>query len=225
MSVNAASLDKVADNYLLKFLRETDETRLNFYKNFPDKYINGCKITENQVIFLSRIISSNTTSLPRSRYEQMLRLIPSSKIAYKLMEKMQDYYYDEFLKNPTVEREFYFDENFCGTNVKGRIEHHDSFYVDFATHRRYKLLFVPGKFYNDECSICGSEFDEMTLVHKLTCGHAFHFQCLDMWLQNKTSCPHCRTVVVKRLKKTKNIHIDDQSNEFVISIQTETSYK
>ncbi|XAR58896.1 hypothetical protein NMG60_11014468 [Bertholletia excelsa] len=44
-----------------------------------------------------------------------------------------------------------------------------------------------------ECVICLSVFEEGELGRRLPkCGHGFHMDCIDVWLQRHSSCPICR---------------------------------
>jgi len=43
--------------------------------------------------------------------------------------------------------------------------------------------------YNEQCLFC---YDEMLHARKLPCGHMFHMECLQIWLQQEASCPKCR---------------------------------
>ncbi|XP_024373555.1 uncharacterized protein [Physcomitrium patens] len=44
-----------------------------------------------------------------------------------------------------------------------------------------------------ECAICLVNFEEDDLGRSLPrCGHSFHLQCIDMWLDSHTTCPLCR---------------------------------
>ena len=49
-----------------------------------------------------------------------------------------------------------------------------------------------------ECAIYLTEFREGEKGRLLPrCGHRFHVECVDMWLETHFSCPLCRVVVVK----------------------------
>jgi len=54
-----------------------------------------------------------------------------------------------------------------------------------------------------ECSICMDEVTVGEEVTELPCHHWFHQQCIDMWLGEHDTCPHCR----------KGIMDHDKSNE------------
>ncbi|ESN94435.1 hypothetical protein HELRODRAFT_137845, partial [Helobdella robusta] len=55
---------------------------------------------------------------------------------------------------------------------------------------------VRDKFMNEVCCICNEEFVQSSFVYEMSCRHAFHFKCLDTWLENKTICPYCHKAVV-----------------------------
>lgn len=43
------------------------------------------------------------------------------------------------------------------------------------------------------CVICQEEITGPCILRKITkCGHKFHLECLDRWLENKITCPSCR---------------------------------
>ncbi|XP_073286905.1 LOW QUALITY PROTEIN: RING-H2 finger protein ATL16-like [Primulina huaijiensis] len=47
-----------------------------------------------------------------------------------------------------------------------------------------------------ECAICLIEFQEEEKLRIIpNCGHFFHIDCIDVWLQNNANCPLCRTSV------------------------------
>lgn len=43
-----------------------------------------------------------------------------------------------------------------------------------------------------ECSICMDSVELGTEVAVLPCKHWFHYQCIEMWLNQHNTCPHCR---------------------------------
>uniref|UniRef100_A0A7N0UEG6 RING-type E3 ubiquitin transferase n=1 Tax=Kalanchoe fedtschenkoi TaxID=63787 RepID=A0A7N0UEG6_KALFE len=47
-----------------------------------------------------------------------------------------------------------------------------------------------------ECAVCLTEFQEEEKLRFIpNCSHAFHIDCIDVWLQNNANCPLCRTSV------------------------------
>ncbi|XP_049398569.1 RING-H2 finger protein ATL54-like [Solanum stenotomum] len=48
-----------------------------------------------------------------------------------------------------------------------------------------------------ECSVCLNEFqddDSLKLLPK--CNHAFHIDCIDMWIRSHVNCPLCRAPII-----------------------------
>lgn len=43
-----------------------------------------------------------------------------------------------------------------------------------------------------ECSICMDPVELGTEVTVLPCKHWFHYNCIEMWLNQHNTCPHCR---------------------------------
>lgn len=44
-----------------------------------------------------------------------------------------------------------------------------------------------------ECAVCLSRFEEIEVLRLLPkCKHAFHINCVDLWLEKHSSCPLCR---------------------------------
>ena len=44
----------------------------------------------------------------------------------------------------------------------------------------------------DFCSICQDEIDKNTIIRRMNCGHKFHQECADKWLETNAKCPLCR---------------------------------
>uniref|UniRef100_M1BU60 RING-type E3 ubiquitin transferase n=1 Tax=Solanum tuberosum TaxID=4113 RepID=M1BU60_SOLTU len=48
-----------------------------------------------------------------------------------------------------------------------------------------------------ECIICLSLLEDEDVCRKLPkCSHAFHVECIDMWLYSHSTCPICRSPIV-----------------------------
>lgn len=46
---------------------------------------------------------------------------------------------------------------------------------------------------SSECAVCLNEFQEEEKLRIIpNCGHLFHIDCIDVWLQNNANCPLCR---------------------------------
>uniref|UniRef100_A0A2P2IYQ3 RING-type domain-containing protein n=1 Tax=Rhizophora mucronata TaxID=61149 RepID=A0A2P2IYQ3_RHIMU len=68
------------------------------------------------------------------------------------------------------------------------------------------------------CTVCLTEFSEGDWLRKLGCGHTFHKDCLDKWLQRfLATCPLCRTKVLPEEivagNRRKNQILDDEMDE------------
>ncbi|CAK9142618.1 unnamed protein product [Ilex paraguariensis] len=49
-----------------------------------------------------------------------------------------------------------------------------------------------------ECAVCLLEFEENDYVRTLpVCSHAFHVDCIDIWLRSHANCPLCRAVIFR----------------------------
>lgn len=72
----------------------------------------------------------------------------------------------------------------------------------------YTKLFI-----SRTCSICFVDFDwnnENLVV--LKCGHIFHKDCIDIWINQQQTCPTCR-VILSFSKKQKNKKLDKKSKK------------
>jgi len=49
-----------------------------------------------------------------------------------------------------------------------------------------------------ECSICMDEAEVGSSVTILPCSHWFHFDCINAWLSEHDTCPHCRQGIMAR---------------------------
>ena len=78
----------------------------------------------------------------------------------------------------------------------------------------------------ESCFICFEKYQEKELKRKLPhCNHFFHKKCIDKWLKNKSTCPHCRIDLMEHItlsdEDRKEYYIkncncdDDDSIQFV----------
>ena len=50
----------------------------------------------------------------------------------------------------------------------------------------------------ETCVVCREAIENNSIVRKIKkCGHYFHYKCLDKWLENHLTCPHCRQNIVE----------------------------
>ncbi|XP_072956865.1 RING-H2 finger protein ATL65 [Typha angustifolia] len=51
---------------------------------------------------------------------------------------------------------------------------------------------------NRDCAVCLLEFEDDDYLRTLPfCSHAFHVDCIDVWLRSHANCPLCRTAVIR----------------------------
>ena len=43
-----------------------------------------------------------------------------------------------------------------------------------------------------DCNVCISEFEDGEALRRLSCGHKFHKDCVDTWLETNITCPVCK---------------------------------
>lgn len=66
--------------------------------------------------------------------------------------------------------------------------------------------------HSDECSICLDRLGTGTTICKLYCGHIFHEQCVQRWINTDGRCPNCRFVCrapVITVHDISNIHVPE----------------
>ncbi|XP_009804281.1 RING-H2 finger protein ATL2 [Nicotiana tabacum] len=62
-----------------------------------------------------------------------------------------------------------------------------------------------------ECIICLSLFEDEQVCRKLPkCSHAFHVDCIDMWLYSHSTCPICRAPVLNDLNNKTTLESSNQ---------------
>ena len=65
-----------------------------------------------------------------------------------------------------------------------------------------------------QCSICTDLFEDDGAISALPCGHTFHENCINQWLNSANTCPSCRTPV-DRGKIIKRLFFDKGDEEGV----------
>ena len=58
-----------------------------------------------------------------------------------------------------------------------------------------------------ECIICFENLEENYTI--TTCKHEFHTHCIEQWLEFKTTCPICRTVLREQKQPSFVLHPED----------------
>ena len=55
----------------------------------------------------------------------------------------------------------------------------------------------------DECHICLEDLTGEIAI--ISCGHKFHYKCIDEWLETNTKCPICRFCIEDYCKEINEI--------------------
>ena len=55
------------------------------------------------------------------------------------------------------------------------------------------FIYVVNENDNLDCIICMEKFEEGEQVKQLNCGHIFHGDCIDKWLEKEKKCPFCKS--------------------------------
>ena len=45
---------------------------------------------------------------------------------------------------------------------------------------------------NEQCSICLEYYEKDNIINELKCGHKYHKNCIDDWINDHDNCPLCR---------------------------------
>jgi len=67
-------------------------------------------------------------------------------------------------------------------------------YVNVEDNKKKKeeTLQKCAKFWDGRCPICLETMEDANNVKCCNCGHSFHTECVDIWLEKNTTCPTCR---------------------------------
>ncbi|ESN94598.1 hypothetical protein HELRODRAFT_189446 [Helobdella robusta] len=210
------------DDYLEYQLKQ----KLKRYRKFLNKNMKEYNLTKEEIkmlpiiILLERqtllhleqcIIGDEINKESESSYLSRIRTLPVD-IQYQLMKDMQDYEFDKCEEHQTqlslrdaLSSQYVYEIRLEGIR-RLIIDVEDSYFLNLAKNRRYRLPYIKGKFLHDDCGICKEKFVEGRFIHELNCNHAFHFNCIDLWLKmgGKNSCPYCRQKVVYGVKLAKS---------------------
>ncbi|CAL7944862.1 unnamed protein product [Xylocopa violacea] len=63
------------------------------------------------------------------------------------------------------------------------------------------------------CSICSDQLTQSDDIFYTRCGHVFHLQCLNPWLERSPSCPQCREKVTQN--RIRRLYFTFSNNEAV----------
>ncbi|KAL4013350.1 hypothetical protein IC575_025516 [Cucumis melo] len=70
--------------------------------------------------------------------------------------------------------------------------------LDESVIKTIPLSVYTAKSRDRECAVCLLEFEDDDYVRTLPiCSHAFHVDCIDVWLRSHANCPLCRAVVFR----------------------------
>ncbi|KAK4379533.1 hypothetical protein RND71_001395 [Anisodus tanguticus] len=73
---------------------------------------------------------------------------------------------------------------------------------------------------NDEgryCAVCLNDVIGGEKCRKLPkCGHVFHMDCVDAWLECNWTCPLCRRQVTDQLPRRKGEDVISQAEDFIV---------
>ena len=63
-------------------------------------------------------------------------------------------------------------------------------YLKKKNKKEYKLNEDLDK--SDNCSICLENYNKDNIINVLKCGHKYHKDCIDDWINDNNNCPLCR---------------------------------
>ena len=78
--------------------------------------------------------------------------------------------------------------------------------------------------HSETCTICLGDYEDAEQLRLLPCGHCFHAECVDAWLQINRICPMCKVdvyelYVQQEKQKAKNKKAQPLTSIFVLSNQ------
>ena len=125
----------------------------------------------------------------RIRHQDRPRLEPVDDIPEDLIDpvkEVEEQIINELCPNPdamTYEQLLSL-ENEVGS-VKRGLTKQELSKIPFKIYAKYK--------YNgqEECSICRDNYQNGETIKELPCGHIYHVNCIDKWLEQERKCPYC----------------------------------
>ncbi|ESN97972.1 hypothetical protein HELRODRAFT_177643 [Helobdella robusta] len=181
----------IVDMYMDNFEKSQYAALMDEYTGLL-KQIDKCVLTENEIDILAKCLACDVTLL-----DDQLKSITSitTDQLHKLMEELQNMHFSSVAEQAKKHKSALSLYSF-GVLVKGRIVHTDKFYRNLADGKTYTLPYLKDKCMNEDCSICGEEFNERSIVCVVKCKHAFHPTCIHRWSMESSTCPYCRSDIV-----------------------------
>ena len=134
-----------------------------------------CDMVRHKVIHLSNP-DINYVRLENCRYCKMERMknYDSHRRSNSVSNTIEYFSYNLVYYNPLFEEDF--EDVELDTSLK-RINSGTSLNISRT---------------EDFCSICQDTIKKDVIVRKMNCGHNFHQECVDKWLETNKVCPICR---------------------------------
>uniref|UniRef100_A0A1A9X5L3 RING-type domain-containing protein n=1 Tax=Glossina brevipalpis TaxID=37001 RepID=A0A1A9X5L3_9MUSC len=70
------------------------------------------------------------------------------------------------------------------------------------------------------CSICRENFRKRDCLYSTTCGHVYHFVCMQQWQSRSSSCPECRAYKPETHKLYLELNDSNDYKEEMANLQT-----
>ena len=211
--INNCQMEKSESSLIKKdYMKKTSNNELNIKKN---DLIELKKLTEENIslrdtliqqekvlkelhnLFIHNYNKINSLRKKYSKYKHYLKYTIYGDTEENLMkEKMEEEYalraveqkiMDEICPNPdkmSYEQLLQLEEEVGSVNkglTKDKIK-------KIPIKPFHKALFDD----NLDCIICMEKFEENEKVKQLLCGHIFHGDCIDKWLEKEKKCPFCK---------------------------------
>ncbi|XP_047342198.1 probable E3 ubiquitin-protein ligase XERICO [Impatiens glandulifera] len=101
------------------------------------------------------------------------------------------------LEEYTISRDEYNIDNQLPDSLESRGSPSKWWYSEEFRTRNPPIKFGSICHHEQECSVCLNEFEDESLINQLECGHVFHANCMEKWLDCwNITCPLCRSPVM-----------------------------